>query len=183
MRIRVRRHERQTAGGKTVTVRAHEREGDGSDGTVPVPEWSRPAFAGDLRPEPAAAEAAQDWWDDDAEAAQEAGAVGAGDMSPAFAAMVRQNPALGGEAYRHLKALRDSGYDGPAGQEGSKVTSGPAPGILADMQRAPCPECGTRQPVSIDGGMALHDTTGNLGARMLGEHCRGSGTRADGTGR
>jgi hypothetical protein len=46
--IHVRRYRRVTVTGRTVSVRAHEREG--GDGMVPVPEWSRPAYVGDLTP-------------------------------------------------------------------------------------------------------------------------------------
>lgn len=39
------------------------------------------------------------------------------------------------EAFRKLKALRESGYDGPVDSDGNKVTSGPAFDILQDMRR------------------------------------------------
>ncbi|WP_185949286.1 hypothetical protein [Microbispora sp. KK1-11] len=38
-------------------------------------------------------------------------------------------------AYQKLKALRDSGYDGPVDQDGNKVTEGQGAEILADMRR------------------------------------------------
>lgn len=38
-------------------------------------------------------------------------------------------------AYQMLKALRESGYDGPVDQNGNKVTEGGAAEILADMRK------------------------------------------------
>jgi hypothetical protein len=64
MAIRVRRHKRQLASGKTVTVRQHEREGDAPDGMVRRPDNAR----GWAVPPPAEAQqppAAVDWWADD----------------------------------------------------------------------------------------------------------------------
>ena len=110
--IHVRRHRREVASGKTISVRAHERQG-GDDGVTPVPDWSRAPSVGELRQESAGIPlASEDWWDEDA------------------------------------------------------------------PEQALCPRCGTLQPVTIDGGIARHDTSGNLGVRMLGEHCAGSGTVA-----
>jgi hypothetical protein len=37
--------------------------------------------------------------------------------------------------FQKLKALRDSGYDGPVDQDGNKVESGKAAEILADMRK------------------------------------------------
>jgi len=37
--------------------------------------------------------------------------------------------------YQKLKALRESGYDGPVDQNGNKVTEGQAAEILADMRK------------------------------------------------
>ena len=69
----VRRHERQTAAGKTTTVRAHER--DTGDGPVvsEAPAWAQPARPADFGPVPLApttwtdedTEPAGDWWDDE----------------------------------------------------------------------------------------------------------------------
>lgn len=46
--IHVRRHKRVTVTGRTVTVRAHERDSDG--GVREVPEWSQATYVGDLTP-------------------------------------------------------------------------------------------------------------------------------------
>jgi hypothetical protein len=40
-------------------------------------------------------------------------------MSPAFAAMVAQNPSLGDERFTRLRELRESGYTGPVDQDGN----------------------------------------------------------------
>lgn len=37
-------------------------------------------------------------------------------------------------AFRKLKELRESGYDGPVDQDGNKVTTGRAADILRDMR-------------------------------------------------
>lgn len=37
--------------------------------------------------------------------------------------------------YQKLKALRESGYDGPVDQNGNRVTEGRAAEILADMRK------------------------------------------------
>jgi hypothetical protein len=65
--IHVRRHKRVTARGKTVTVRAHERDGDPD--LVEVPVWSKPVYVGDLPPAPAADVAGI--WDDEEAAVSE----------------------------------------------------------------------------------------------------------------
>jgi hypothetical protein len=62
--IHVRRHKRETASGKTVSVRAHDR--DGGDGVREAPEWAQPVSVSDFgrpaesEPEPGAG----DWWAD-----------------------------------------------------------------------------------------------------------------------
>ncbi|MBO4275160.1 hypothetical protein [Microbispora triticiradicis] len=38
-------------------------------------------------------------------------------------------------AFQKLKALRESGYDGPVNQDGNPVTEGRAAEILAEMRR------------------------------------------------
>ncbi|MEU8199321.1 hypothetical protein AB0C10_36610 [Microbispora amethystogenes] len=39
--------------------------------------------------------------------------------------------------FQKLKALRESGYDGPVDKDGNKVTEGRAAEILADMRKRP----------------------------------------------
>ncbi len=92
------------------------------------------AHAGDLpaQPPPHAA----DFWDDDAAPDTEGIWADDGeDMSPAFAAMVAQNPDLDNERYRKLKALRDSGYTGPVDQDGNAVPETP-PDAMAEYRAA-----------------------------------------------
>jgi hypothetical protein len=70
--IHVRRHKRETASGKSVTVRAHEREG-GGEVISEKPEWAQAARPGDFERGPVApatwtdedAEPAGDWWADE----------------------------------------------------------------------------------------------------------------------
>jgi len=64
--IHVRRHDRQVAFGRTVSVRAHEREGVDQR---PAPDWATPARASDFRPASEPNPDDGDWWADDDEAA------------------------------------------------------------------------------------------------------------------
>jgi hypothetical protein len=101
--IHVRRHKRQLESGKTVTVRAHERDVD-PDPRREVPEWSRPAQAAEYRNPAFDAAPGEDWWADDGDYEESGGTYRPPDTAAqeaaereAYAAGVRAHAAaLGG---------------------------------------------------------------------------------------
>ena len=138
VRIHVRRHKRVTVTGRTVTVRAHRarRRRRDAAGAGVVPAGVRGEVPASSPPH------AADFWDDDAAPDTEGIWADDGeDMSPAFAVMVAQDPGLGGEKFRRLKALRDSGYAGPVDQDGGALTEKSLKkdqaAAMARFQRAP----------------------------------------------
>jgi hypothetical protein len=122
----VRRHERQVRPGRTVNVRAHEREG--GDLTA-APDWAKPAQASDFQAAPADEPDAGDWWDDggdddrelsrmkdgmrDWRARPEPAPSPAEPMSPQMAKLLGADTPEGLAHYERGRAYREAGYDGP----------------------------------------------------------------------
>ena len=141
----VRKHVRKIGRGRRVTVRQHERGGGASVSADRMVE--RPAEAASPGwqvppPQPAPPPDDSELWADD-EAPADWGFTDDPEpdpeMSPAFAAMVAQNPSLDGDAYRRIRAERASGYKGPLDQDGrrpdlSDPEQAEAAAILARMQ-------------------------------------------------
>lgn len=144
MSIHVRSHERQTASGKTTTVRAHEREGGGGEVISEAPSWVHPALPSDFALSSAAeapswededAEPAGDWWGDDEEEQPDSpsltrmkdemrhwralgieGRPAVPDTSP-LGRVLGTDTQEGADRFARLSAYRDAGYTGPLDQD------------------------------------------------------------------
>ena len=136
----VRKHRRVTASGKLTTVRHHTRSGEKTRREDEA-EAAREAWADRNAPHvsslaPAEPEPqAEEWWagDDEPPPGEFWDEDDAGedcDHSPAFAAILKQNPDLG-RGYDRLREQREAGYTGPIDQDGN-----PAPGQKAGKKAA-----------------------------------------------
>ncbi len=119
----VHRHKRRTASGKTATVRQYTRDGEVAAERKreaweanAAQRWTPPP-RGEASETPPADETWLDDdvprhepWMDDSEHEPE--------HSPAFAAMLKQNPNLG-DGYEKIRCLRESGYTGGIDQDGN----------------------------------------------------------------
>jgi hypothetical protein len=132
MSIRVRRHQRELASGKTTTVRQHERRGNAREQEVPEGgSW----WDGSGEAVPAAAGAHPEGssffrQDDEVFAVHPDGTVhpverpGEG-MSPEMARLLGADTPEGAERVRRVDALRDSGYTGPRDADGYATPQSP----------------------------------------------------------